>query len=128
MGEPSVMGQSQPQPHGCGGTPSMVRERVHSHTKRGPCLGEIGNVMGCRKRVFCDSTRIVIGCGREKAVAEKGIGLSDLRRNKNCEIEGSGAGKACLSYHTIHSLGVFLLCDTVASRAHLSRCQKLGWE
>lgn len=111
---------------GVGAPPQLFRERVHSHIKGGPFLGQMGNVMGCRKRVFCDSIRVIIGCGREKAVAGKGRGLSDLRRNKNSETEGSGARKICLSYHTIHTLGELLLCDTVASRALLSRCWKLG--
>lgn len=77
-----------------------------THTLRDHFLGEMGNAMGCRKRVFCDFTRGIIGCGRRKAVAGKGVGLSDLRRNKNCEIEGSGVRK--MSYHTIHTLAVFV--------------------
>lgn len=111
---------------GVGAPPQWVGGRVHSHMKRGHFLGGMGNVMGCRKRVFCNSTRFTVGCGREKAVEGKGIGLGDLRRNMNCKTGGSGIRKMFLSYHTIPTLGAFLLCETVASRVHLSTCQKLG--
>lgn len=43
-------------PMGLATPPQWVGERVHAHTKKGPCLGEMGNAMGCRKGVFCDST------------------------------------------------------------------------
>lgn len=99
------MGQSQPQPCGCGDTPSVGQGEDFPLSRH--FLGEMGNVMGCRKIIFCDFTRGVIGCGRKKAVTGKGVGLSDLRRNKNCEIEGSGVRK--MSYHTIHTLAVFVM-------------------
>ena len=82
------LSQDSLRPMGPGGIHQVGQwDRVTSQTKRGHSLDSMRNLVGFWKRASGDSTRLIMGCLGEKAVAGKGIDLGDLGRNKNWKIE-----------------------------------------